>query len=100
MTLSPEALQKRDAEWQKQLEADRATLLQQPAFCRVMQALLAATGIWRISYAGEATHAMAFNEGQRNVGLRLVTELEQANPQALLRLKAHAMPTSETPDDE
>jgi hypothetical protein len=78
--------------WQQQLQADRAVLLTMPAFCRVMHEVLAEAGVFRLSFAGESTHATAFNEGQRNVGLRLLAELERAEPLALQHLRAHARP--------
>lgn len=95
--------QRRDVvKWQKQLNADRASLLKTPAFCRVMHDLLTLTGVWRISFAGESTHATAFAEGMRNAGLRLLSDLETADPTALALLKTHAMPVStalEIPDE-
>ncbi len=87
------------AKWAKQLTQDRADLLAIPAFCRVMHEMLGACGVYRLSFAGEQTHATAFNEGMRNVGNILITQLEAANPSALLLLKQHAMPTKESPDE-
>jgi hypothetical protein len=84
---------------QRQLLLDRQALLERADFRRVMQDFLEQAGIFRSSFAGEQTHSTAFNEGQRNAGNRMLSELEQANPNALALLRASAM-LPETPDED
>lgn len=90
----------RQALRRQQLLLDRQALLTQPAFCRVMQDVLEATGVFRSTFAGEQTHAMAFQEGQRNIGLKLFAEFSEADPRFLLLLKEHALTDPTTPEDE
>jgi hypothetical protein len=90
--MSERTEQQRDAEWEQRLQQDRAWLLQQPQFCRLANEFLHTTGVFRLSFAGEQTHATAFNEGQRNMGLRWLAEFERADPMALQHLRTHARP--------
>jgi hypothetical protein len=46
---------------------------------RVIRRLLEHAGIYRLSYAGE-TNATMFNEGQRNVGLEMLANLNRYCP--------------------
>jgi len=47
---------------------------------RVLWRLLEQAGVFRLSYTGEA-QSTAFNEGQRNIGLRLLAECLEAAPE-------------------
>jgi hypothetical protein len=47
----------------------------------IMARLLAKTGLYRSSFSGEDTVAMAFNEGQRNHGLWLMAMIETHCPE-------------------
>lgn len=89
-------------EREQQLREDVTALLALPAFCRVVSEWLAGCGLWHTTFRGEATHAAAFAEGERNTGLRIMAELEAADPAALLQLKKHALPmppSAPTADD-
>lgn len=44
---------------------------------RVVRRQLEQARIYQTSFSGEATHQMAFNEGQRNAGLRLIALVTQ-----------------------
>jgi hypothetical protein len=46
----------------------------------LFQIIYVDAGIRGLSFAGEQTHATAFNEGQRNVGQRLLARCEIASP--------------------
>lgn len=54
---------------------------------RFFSRLLATCGVFRLSYTPGDTHATAFAEGQRNIGLMFYGDLLEAEPewQALLR---------------
>lgn len=56
---------------------------------RFMWRLLEGSGIYRSSFTGEAL-SMAFNEGQRNVGLKLVDEITQHCPKRLSEMQTEA----------
>lgn len=47
---------------------------------RIVWRLLDRAGVFRLSFAGEATHQTAFNEGQRNEGLRLMALITEHAP--------------------
>lgn len=49
---------------------------------RVMWRLLSLAGVYRTSFAGEETHATAFAEGARNIGLQLIHEVQRLTPDA------------------
>lgn len=52
---------------------------------RFVNRMLAQCGVYRISYTGNAEQAV-FAEGQRNIGLMLLADLEEADPDAFPRL--------------
>lgn len=52
----------------------------------VVWRILEQCGIYRSSFQGEAL-TMAFNEGKRQIGLWLLSELQQANPGAYLAMQ-------------
>ena len=54
---------------------------------RFFARLLAACGVFRLSYAPGDTHATAFAEGQKNVGLMVYSDLLEADPEAPLVLR-------------
>lgn len=45
-------------------------------------------GVFRSSFAGEATHATSFNEGQRNAGLKLFADLIEWCPGLYAKMQA------------
>lgn len=55
--------------------ADLAWLMGNKRGRRVMHRLLSHAGVYRLSYQPGDALATAFNEGQRNMGLRLVSTL-------------------------
>ena len=65
---------------------DAGTVLRTPEGARFFSALLELCGVWRLSYNGEETHAMAFKEGARNVGLTALGWLDEACEDARERL--------------
>ena len=58
--------------------ADAGTVLRTPEGARFFSALLELCGVWRLSYNGEESHATAFKEGARNVGLTVLGWLDTA----------------------
>lgn len=57
---------------------------------RVIRRILTEAGIFRATYAGENTHATAFGEGKRNLGLFIYAEIMEADVlQALEILKGN-----------
>jgi hypothetical protein len=78
----------REVELQKaQSEADFKWLMADPRGRRIARRLLEQSGIWRLSYTGDAI-STAFHEGERNGGLRLMAGLLQAAPEATARIIA------------
>lgn len=51
---------------------------------RFMWKYLAFCGIYKTSYAGE--HEIFYNEGMRNVGLKLLADVNEASPEAYLQM--------------
>lgn len=74
-------------ELQKQDRADLGAIFSTREGARFFSALLDLCGVFRLSYQGEETHASAFKEGARNVGLRVLSALEAIDPQARQRLR-------------
>lgn len=54
---------------------------------RVVWRLLEQAGVFRLSYAGDAL-STAFNEGQRNIGLRLMADCLEAAAEKYLVMQA------------
>lgn len=61
-------------------------VLNDAAGARFISFVLEMCGVYRLSYEGEDTHATAFKEGARNVGLRLLALLDEADDEARLKL--------------
>lgn len=61
-----------------------------------MWRILARAGIYQLSYAGEQTHAAAFNEGRRDQGLQLLADLERVDPTAVYRIAQEVARESRT----
>ena len=79
---APEA----DAEGKKAQEiGDFRWLMGDPRGRRIARRLLEQAGIWRSSYTGEPL-GTAHREGERNVGLKLMTSLLEAAPEATARI--------------
>jgi hypothetical protein len=63
---------------------DFAWLTSAPQGKRIIWRYLEITGVHKLSYSGESHAASDFNEGMRNVGLRLMADLMESNPQAYI----------------
>lgn len=61
----------------EQRDADMKAVMETPAGRRFVMRLLRNAKLDQGSYAGELTHASAFNEGVREMGVRLKRELER-----------------------
>jgi len=97
---------------QEQAEADElardlALLLELPAGRNVLFWLLSQCGIYQTCFTGNST--TFFAEGQRSIGLRLVNELNRADPTAYPRMLLRrgeeiqgrqAMEANETEEDD
>lgn len=68
-----EAKKRRDEELQ-----DLRFVLGDSRGIRVLRRLVEFSGMYRLSYTGENTHQTAFNEGQRNVGQFIQSEVIDA----------------------
>ncbi|CAK0756543.1 conserved hypothetical protein [Gammaproteobacteria bacterium] len=53
---------------------------------RVLWKLLSDSGVYRISFTGEAA-GTNFNEGQRSIGLQLLRDIEDAKPESLTQMR-------------
>jgi hypothetical protein len=85
LDLSGQAEQDETQKERQRLESEQATddlkaVMDSPPGRRFVWRLLEQAGVYRASYAGEATHATAFNEGRRNQGLQLLSEIFRACP--------------------
>ena len=74
-------------ELQKQDRADLGAIFSTREGARFFSALLDLCGVFRLCYQGEETHAAAFKEGARNVGLQVLHALEEIDQQARQRLR-------------
>ncbi len=68
--------------------ADTKAILDLPAGRRFLWRYLEATGIFRLSYTGD--NATFFNEGRREIGLKLLEDISEANPEAYLQMMQEA----------
>ena len=66
---------------------DLRALLSTREGARFFARLLAACGVFRLSYTPGDTHATAFAEGQKNIGLMFYSDLLEADPAAPLTLR-------------
>ena len=60
--------------------ADVRALLRTREGARFLCRLLETCGVFRLSYTPGDTHATAFAEGQRNVGLQIYADIEDMGP--------------------
>jgi hypothetical protein len=83
----------------KQELMDIDTLMSTPAGSRLIWRLLTLSGIFRSSFSSDPL-IMAMNEGQRNIGLRLLSDLTEACPEKYLNMMrtAKARKTKEEED--
>ena len=87
-------------ERRKQDRADLGAIFSTREGARFFSALLDLCGVFRLSYQGEETHATAFKEGARNVGLQVLSALEEIDPQARQRLRDADTEREVTRNDE
>lgn len=81
-----------EKEMQEALDQDLRYILERPEGRRFIWRLIDEEALVHAqSYSGEATHATAFAEGRRYVGLRLVDECKRVAPQLFLRMNAEAI---------
>lgn len=69
---------------------DMRAVMSAPAGRRFVHRMLGLCGTFRLSFAGEQTHATAFNEGKRSVGNQLFAELEAVSPAQFLDMLREA----------
>lgn len=72
----------------RQREADLADLravAATPGGVRVLRRILERCGVYKLSYAPDAG-ATAFNEGMRNIGLWILSEVEESAPEQIVAL--------------
>lgn len=90
-----------EAKKRKEAAADRARLnrialmagVQGREF--VFELLDGICGLYSGSFAGEATHTAAYNEGQRAVGLLVQRQMQQDCPELFLRMMGEAFARSQ-----
>jgi hypothetical protein len=69
----------------KQELLDIDALMSTPAGARFIWRLLTLSGVFRSSFSSDAL-IMAMNEGQRNIGLRLLGDLTEACPEKYINM--------------
>jgi hypothetical protein len=74
----------------QQEKADILKVMSSPEGRREYWRMLEQCGVHRSSFAGEAPIQMAFNEGQRNVGLFLEARLVKHAPSLYLQMRDEA----------
>jgi hypothetical protein len=74
-----------DANAEAQRKSDLRAVLATDAGRRYVWYLLGQTGLYRTSFATHSNQ-MSFNEGQRNVGLKLQAEVIEVDPSAYLKM--------------
>lgn len=65
-----------------------AHMLRHPLGRRYIWAALEQAGIWRTSFAGDRPHTTSFNEGRRDIGLRLLNDVMAFDANALTLMQA------------
>lgn len=85
--------EERDDAVERQARLDREdleTLLVLPSGRRFLWTLLERTGVFGASYSPD-THAMAFTEGRRSVGLELMLRLQRETPNRWVEMLGEVM---------
>lgn len=80
-----EERKERDAQLIRQSDEDLKAVMSTIHGRRFVAELLGVTGLYRISYAGD-NNRTNFNEGQRNIGLRYHSRIEQVCPELYMKL--------------
>ena len=77
--------QKKDAKFRRSRElSDLKAVLSTPQGQRTIWRYLAMCGVYRLSYTGNAD--TNFNEGQRSIGLNMISDLNEADPKLYLQM--------------
>lgn len=84
-----ERAERRERLRQEQHDADMAQVLSTRAGRRVFWGLLGITGVFESSWDPSAR--IHFNEGKRDIGLRLLAELNDKHPERYLEAQAEAI---------
>lgn len=79
----------------KDQDKDFASVMGTEAGRRVMWRLLEITGLYKSSYALDAS--IHFNEGQRNIGLQLLADMNRVCPEKYLEMIQENQPAAEEP---
>lgn len=75
----------RKSKWKREDEiADMKQLLEEPAFRRFIWRYLTDCNMFQTSFTGNSQ--TFFLEGQRNVGLKIMADINDANPEAYLTM--------------
>lgn len=92
VTAEEDAKPVKDSKKLKRLQEveDLREVMSTPAGRRFVHRVLGLCGTFRLSFAGEQTHATAFNEGKRSVGNQLFAEVEAVSPNQFLNMLREA----------
>lgn len=75
---------KRAGSKREQIMNDLKTVLSSPSGKRYIWSLLEECGVYKSSMTGDA-HTY-FNEGQRNIGLKIIAGITECDPQSLIKM--------------
>jgi hypothetical protein len=78
---------------------DLRAILRLPGGQRFVWGLLAQGGVYRQSFAGSESHLTDFNEGRRSIGLRVLADVTEADPAALLDMMKAGLPDRSKDED-
>lgn len=83
-----EKVDRKELKWRvgrrRELE-DIAFVLSTPEGRRFYWRIMEKCGLHRSSFGQGSTNTICFNEGERNIGLLLLADLEEADPQAYVK---------------
>lgn len=85
MSFTPEQADANRAEDQANL---LSFMLRHPLGRQYIWERLEEAGIFKTSFAGENSHTTSFNEGQRNMGLRMLNDVMRFDANSLTLMKA------------
>lgn len=74
---------------------DLKVVVSTPAGKRFVWKYLEFCGVFRLSFDSNDSHVSAFNEGRRNVGLALLSDMSEGSPEILLELLKNRTQTKE-----
>lgn len=82
------------ARQRKQELNDVRSIMQTPEGRRYIWRMLGETGVFRTSFTGNST--TFFNEGMRNVGLKILADVNEASPELYYQMQTEARRKEET----